>query len=218
MADGGGPRPAGLAACPVCGQLLFGRGRCPNRWCRRPDRAFSVAFAAGRYDGALRGAIVRYKYRRELWWADVFARMVARYLQEHATWFEDFDLIVPVPSYVGAGGRRTWDPVGRIAVALQRLVNPGWEVAPGAVVKWSETPAMQGRDWPSRQAIAVGPLRQSLVVPEPSTVARARILVFDDVLTDGSTLREVARTLRAAGAREVAGLVLARPPWSPRSP
>jgi predicted amidophosphoribosyltransferase len=168
------------------------------------------------YDGALRGAIVRYKYRQELWWADVFARMVARYLEANTTWFEEFDLIVPVPSYLGPGGRRGWDPVGRIAARLQALVGPLWEVAPSAVVKWAETPAMQGRDWPTRQAVAAGPLRQSLVVPEPSVVAGARILVFDDVLTDGSTLREVARRLRAAGAREVAGLALARPPWSPR--
>ncbi len=205
-------------ACPVCGQQLPGGGPCPNRWCGRADRAFSVAFTVGRYDGALRGAIVRYKYRQELGWADVFARMAARYLEDHATWFEEFDLIVPVPSYVGPGGRRPWDPVGRIASRLQALVDPLWVVAPTAIVKWAETPAMQGRDWPTRQCIAAGPLRQSLVVPEPAIVAGARILVFDDVLTDGSTLREVARTLRAAGAREAAGLVLARPPWSPRSP
>jgi predicted amidophosphoribosyltransferase len=49
-------------------------------------------------------------------------------------------------------------------------------------------------------------------------VAGARILVLDDVLTEGSTLREVARALRHAGAREVAGLVLARPAWRDRSP
>ena len=47
----------------------------------------------------------------------------------------------------------------------------------------------------------------------PTSPASARILVIDDVLTEGSTLREVARALRGAGAREVAGLVLARPAW-----
>jgi predicted amidophosphoribosyltransferase len=49
-------------------------------------------------------------------------------------------------------------------------------------------------------------------------VAGARVLVLDDVLTDGSTLREVARVLRRAGAREVAGLILARPAWRERPP
>ena len=86
-----------------------------------------------------------------------------------------------------------------------------------AVVKAAETPAMQGRTWSARQAIAAGPLRRSLVVPAPAGVAGARILVFDDVLTEGSTLREVARVLRAAGAREAAGLVLSRPRWAARA-
>lgn len=72
---------------------------------------------------------------------------------------------------------------------------------------------MQGRPWTDRQAIASGPLRRSLVVTAPAAVAGARVLVLDDVLTEGSTLREVARALRGAGAREVAGLVLARPAW-----
>jgi predicted amidophosphoribosyltransferase len=39
--------------------------------------------------------------------------------------------------------------------------------------------------------------------------------VFDDVFTEGSTLREVARALLMAGAEEVAGVVLARQPWTP---
>jgi predicted amidophosphoribosyltransferase len=72
---------------------------------------------------------------------------------------------------------------------------------------------MQGRPSEARRAIASGKLRQALYVPSPGFVAGARILVIDDVLTEGSTLREVARVLRRAGALEVAGLVLARPPW-----
>ena len=69
-----------------------------------------------------------------------------------------------------------------------------------------------------RQAIACGPLRRALCVAAPGAVAGARVLVLDDVLTDGSTLREVGRVLRRAGAREVAGLILARPAWRERPP
>ncbi len=38
-------------------------------------------------------------------------------------------------------------------------------------------------------------------------------MVVDDVFTEGSSLQEVARLLRHAGAEEVAGLVLGRPEW-----
>ena len=66
-----------------------------------------------------------------------------------------------------------------------------------------------------RRAVAEGSLRRALRVVAPRQVAGARILVVDDVFTEGSTLREVARTLLMVGAEEVAGLVLARQPWTP---
>jgi predicted amidophosphoribosyltransferase len=172
-----------------------------------------VVFAVGVHDGALRHGVVRYKYRGELWWSEVFARLFANHLESHSTWFEEFDLLVPMPSYMGPSARRTWDPIGEIAARLRPLVEPLWEVAPGVITKKCETPRMQGQPWTDRQVIASGPLRRSLAVPVPALVAGARILVLDDVLTEGSTLREVARALRQAGAREVAGLVLARPAW-----
>jgi predicted amidophosphoribosyltransferase len=172
-----------------------------------------VVFTVGVHEGALRRAILRYKYGGEMWWADVFARLISDHLRLHATWFEDFDLVIPVPAYSGPGARRKWDPVGAVAARLRVLVAPLWEIEAGAVAKRVETPAMQGRTWTDRQEIATGPLRRSLVVPVPRRVAGARILVLDDVLTEGGTLREMAHVLRRAGAREVAGLVLARPVW-----
>jgi predicted amidophosphoribosyltransferase len=205
-----------LPGCAVCGQALAGFGRCPNGWCHRRDRGFSVAFAVGVHERALRYAVLRYKYRREMWWADIFARLFADHLYRHSTWFEEFDLLVPTPSYLGLSARRNWDPVGEIALRLRGLVHPLWEMALGVVSKERETPPMQGHSAAVRQLIASGPLRRSLHVTEPRRVAGARILVLDDVLTDGSTLREMARALRRSGAREVAGLVLARPAWRDR--
>jgi predicted amidophosphoribosyltransferase len=54
------------------------------------------------------------------------------------------------------------------------------------------------------------------VVPDPARVAGERVLVFDDVYTEGLTILEVARALRLAGAAEVSQIVLARQPWGRR--
>jgi predicted amidophosphoribosyltransferase len=199
--------------CPVCGQLLD--GGCPNRWCRRSDRAFSVAFSVGVHKGELRRAITRYKYRGETGLAAMFAKMVAGFVTRNATWFEEFDLITAVPGFLGPGARRGWDPVGSILGRLEPLLQPGWRFEPRAVVKRAEVPGMAGRSWAGRQALARGPLRRSLSVPDPSVVAGCQVLVLDDVFTEGSTLQEVARALRRAGASDVAGLVVARPAWIP---
>jgi len=208
---------ARLRACPVCGMALIEGSRCPNRWCRRSDRWFSVVFCTGVHAGALRHAVLRYKYKRELWLSSVFARNIARYLADHEPWFEEFDLITCVPSYGGPGARRDWDPVGRILADLGPLVGPGWRVAAGVVTKTAETLPMQGLGSGARRSLAAGDLRDCLAVDEPLLVQGSRVLVLDDVLTDGCTLSEVARALRRAGALEVAGLVLARLPWVDRS-
>jgi predicted amidophosphoribosyltransferase len=139
--------------------------------------------------------------------------MIAAYLEEHATWFEEFGTVTAVPAFTGQGAARDWDPTGLILIRLAGYLTPGWHVAPRLLVKMKPTPPMQGRSWLERQAIAGGPLREALTVRDRGAVAGERVLVVDDVLTEGSTMREVARCLLGAGAVEVAGLVLARPGW-----
>jgi predicted amidophosphoribosyltransferase len=55
-------------------------------------------------------------------------------------------------------------------------------------------------------------MRAALRIPRPAHVSGREILVYDDVFTDGFTLREVARALRRAGAATVCGVTLTRQP------
>lgn len=207
------PAPAGARRCAACGQLVIGARPCPTRWCGCIDRGWSVVHPIGVHAGGLRRAIVNYKYRGQHWWAGVFARLVAGYLDVHAPWFDDFDLVIPVPSYAGAGARRDWDPVGTVAAELAALAGALWVVRGDVLTKRAETPAMTGRGASVRRLLAETDVKRSLRVEDATAVAGARVLVLDDVFAEGSTLRSAALTLRAAGAVEVAGLVLARPPW-----
>jgi predicted amidophosphoribosyltransferase len=146
-------------------------------------------------------------------WADVFARLIVGYLDDHMPWFDEFDVLTGMPAFTGAAAHRRWDHVGVMAHAAAQLAEPRWEFQLGLVVKTAETAPMAGLGLQRRRACAEGPLRRALAVPDPALVAGRRILVVDDVFTEGSTLREVARALVLAGATEVAGLVLARQPW-----
>jgi predicted amidophosphoribosyltransferase len=202
----------GPVRCASCGQRRPG-GPCPNRWCQRADRGWSVVHGVGCYHGDLRHAVMAYKYRHQLERGIELAALLARHVRDHPTWFEEYDLITPVPSYLGPGRRRSWDPVGRLAQELGLQLGRHWEVHSGLVVKLAETPPMSGRSRWERSRIAEGPLRRALR-PGVTDLSGARVLVVDDVFTEGSTLREVARVLRGIGAEEVAGLVVARPEWA----
>lgn len=206
------PRPARLPppACAACGQETF-RSRCTNAWCRRADREWSVVYSVGTYEGELRRAIVGYKYYGQRRRAQALSRLLAGYLDEHPTWFEEYDVLTPMPAYTGPGARRSWDPVGGVVSELARLVGDAFAVRSDLVEKTGETEPMRGLPQRQRARAAECVLRRVLR-PGPFDVTGARIVVVDDVFTEGSTLRDVARVLRRAGADEVAGLTLARPP------
>lgn len=177
-----------------------------------------MVFSVGAYQGSLRRAIARYKFRAQRHLAPVFAGMVAAFLAAHEGWFEEFSVITAVPTYTGPGARRDWDPAGSVLAELPGRLGPDWAVEPGLVIKVQETPPMTGLGWSDRQKVARRQLRRSLAVAPGVDLRGAQVLVFDDVLTEGSTLHEVAMTLHRAGASDVTGLVLARAGWSPEPP
>lgn len=196
--------------CPTCDLEVDERG-CVNFWCRREDRGFDVVWAVGPHEGELRRAIAALKYRGRRDRADWLARALAGYLVDHAGAFEDVDLIVGTPGVRTAN--RPIDHVHAVLVALDGLIGGQWRTDSAQPVLAKLAPTRSMVDLPSAEARrlwAAGELRAALVVRDPDRVTGRRLLVVDDVFTDGSTLREVALVLRNAGAIGVSGLVLAR--------
>jgi predicted amidophosphoribosyltransferase len=111
--------------------------------------------------------------------------------------------------YVGPRARRLWDHLRLISDAAHDA-GPAWPFVPDVITKSGPTGQFLGRGVETRQAIAEHSLRKALAVPDPERIAGRRVLVVDDVLSEGFSLREMARVLLEAGAAEVAGLVFAR--------
>jgi predicted amidophosphoribosyltransferase len=138
-----------------------------------------------------------------------------RHLVEH------FDLITASPTFVGRSGRE-FDHTRSMLVEAARHVpcGRGWpfDTSPvPTIVKTRPTPRLAWLDHRERRRVAEEQLRPALDVPDRSRTTGRRILVVDDVFTDGRTLDEVARALRLqGGAREVCGITLCRQPWRDR--
>jgi predicted amidophosphoribosyltransferase len=150
-------------------------------------------------------------------WARSFGGLLHGFLVRHATWFEEYGVICPVPAFAGVGARRPWGHMELVCAELGRVAGAEWPVEP-LVVKRAETEPMSAKAQPVRHHIAERSLAQAIVVPAAVDVAGLRVLVVDDVCASGGTLLAVATALRSAGAAEVAGLVLARASWSREPP
>lgn len=200
-------------ACPVCEQRLQAGETCGNPLCGWEDRFFSRVWAISMRTGEMRSAITRYKYQERWGWAIIFGRILVGFLDEHAPTFRPYDLIIPSPSFVGVGAERSFDHTRRIVEAAQVEEPIAWPFAYGVIVKTQPTERLVDKNWQERKEIAEIQIRASLSVPDASRIEAKRVLVVDDVFTEGFTIREAARSLVGAGASEVSEIVLAREPW-----
>jgi ComF family protein len=119
--------------------------------------------------------------------------------REAAQPFETPLVIVPIPGSRRAYRRRGYDPVrllaARAGVGSTRVFAPA-------------------RPHAAQKTLGVAERERNLrgVFRVRRTVAGRRILLVDDVVTTGATLREAARVLREAGAEVVAAAVVASTP------
>jgi predicted amidophosphoribosyltransferase len=171
--------------------------------------------AAGEYAGALRSLVVQHKEHRTLRLATPLGRLLAVSVREALAAIPCGPaeaarplLLVPVPSHPAVVRARGHDPLlrlTRVAAGVLRSEGVATEVRP--VLRVRARPADQaGLDARDRAANVRGrfgtrPLRG---VP-PGAV----VLLVDDVITTGATLREAQRALEYAGLPPAGAAVVA---------
>lgn len=204
-----GTVPVADQGCPVCGQNLVNGGSCTNTVCNFDDPYFSGIYTVSGHADEMWDAISRFKYDEDRGWARILGRILVGFLEERRADLEGYDYITPGAIYVGPRANRLWDHL-RLILDEARTEGPTWPFGPSLISKAAPTGQFLGKSPRERGEIAEGQLRDALSVSEPDLVAGRRVLVFDDVYSEGFSMREMARALVRAGAAEVSGLVLAR--------
>lgn len=192
-------------ACVACDRALdapFAGPVC--HWCWEDARR-----AAGRYDGSLPRIIHAFKYdgRRSL------ALPLGTMLRERSERvLQDSACVVPVPLFPWRRLRRGFNQAADLARHLERpVIHALWRVRP--------TPPQAGLTAATRRRNVRGAFRLS-----PLLSRRVRhefihgrvVVLIDDVMTTGATLRACAEVLEGAGASAVRLLTLARAPLHQR--
>ncbi|MFO0774319.1 MAG: ComF family protein [Nitrospiraceae bacterium] len=192
--------------CPRCGAPFVSpvalthspRHQCGR--CRTDTPSFERAWAPFVFDGAIREAIHRFKYRKTLALGNVLGRLLAERLPQSLT----ADVVIPVPLAPSRLREREFNQALFLALAVgERLGCP----VDDAALERSEGGAPQ--TGLSRRA-RLRNLRRRFRVVDTNALRGKRILLVDDVFTTGTTANECAKGLRKAGSGQVSVVTLAR--------
>jgi predicted amidophosphoribosyltransferase len=182
----------------LCRTCRFALAR-PAGMPRTGDVIAAVPFA-----GRARDVLLGFKYgnRRQL--AHHLAGLLVNRLVAEGLTPDDFDVVTWAPTSVGRRHRRGFD---QAEVVARRVAAQLGLPCRRLLERHDSSGPQTGRDRADRLH---GPVFRA----SPSA-ARRRVLLIDDVVTTGSTLRSADAALRAAGARSVQRAAVATTPALP---
>jgi ComF family protein len=204
----GAVEPLGAALCILCGASLDTADE--NQRCHRcgiAPPAFDSARAITRYrSGADGSSTIAALLRRHKYGLDQsLGRALAEYLDAAPPLDAGgYDVVIPVPLHRARLRWRGFNQAALLGAALARRLDCALDVA--TLARVHPTPPQTARDHAQRARN----VRNAFAVRRPARVAGRRVLLVDDVMTTGATVDECARVLRAAGARRIDVLTLAR--------
>ena len=193
---------AGRVLCPACAQSLPADARLA--WPDPVPEGLAPPWAAGEYAGPLRALVIGHKERRLLGLRDPLAGLLAQSVCAALAGVSPGPVVlVPVPSRPGMARRRGHDPTGRVTTRAARLLRhagadvvalPLLRTRPGSVDQAGlgaverATNLAGSMHCPTEQVRRLAARR-----------THAHLVVCDDVVTTGVTLREAQRALEAVG-------------------
>lgn len=175
------------------------------------------SYSGGEYDGALRALVLAHKERRVLALGrplgQVLRAAVGTALAEAGIGPGQPLVLVPVPSRPAAVRQRGHDPTrSTVRHAADALGSDGWpastagllRVRPGVVDQAGLDARGRSANLAGSMAVDAAALRR-LARSRP----RAHVVLCDDVLTTGATLREAQRALESVGLVALAAATVA---------
>jgi ComF family protein len=167
--------------------------------CRRGDHAFDFARSLFLFNDPMRGIIHHLKYSARVSLAKPLGPPLRDCL---ATEGFDAKIVVPVPLHRSRARQRGFNQAELLARQL------GLHMDLRLLKRRKNTPSQTGLSRSQRTLNLSAAFEVRGVPPET-------VLVIDDVYTTGSTLHEIAKTLKRAGASKVEVLTVARVPLQP---
>lgn len=152
---------------------------------------------ASYYDGPVKELILRLKFSRNRSAAEVGAKLILMRVDRHKM---IFDVVTSVPVSASRYRERGYNQSELVARVVARKLGLPYQSLLGR----HNGEHQLGKDRKTR----IEQVKDVFYVQK--SVLRARVLIIDDVVTTGATLDSCARILKASGAKNIWGAVIAK--------
>ena len=203
-----------LQHCPQCALISFNSQLCGH--CLKSPPDFDITKALFTYNFPLDGLLQRYKYGSMLSLGKSFARlmtdnMLRNYHQNKHLKNSTIDLIIPMPMHPKRLQVRGFNQALEISKLISKQLNIPLDYS--TLIRNKFTPpqtslSLKDRVKSIRGVFSIKELQENQLQMLPLT--GLRVALFDDVMTTGASLNELAKTVKKAGASHVECWVLAR--------
>ena len=181
--------------CPQCGEQTTHGERCGA--CLKDPPAFARTTAIFSYEFPVDRIIHAFKYGHQLAIADWAAEILARQPS-----VQKYDLLIPLPLHTDRLCQRGFNQSAEIARRLSKML--GLPLDSSSLIRSRATTPQAELALKERSRNVRGAFECQ------RDLSGQRILLIDDVMTTGATLREAARILKLHGAAHIDIAVIAR--------
>ncbi|ABR46948.1 phosphoribosyltransferase [Alkaliphilus metalliredigens QYMF] len=188
--------------CHQCGKILSmteAVGLCQA--CESKPPSFERAIAVFQYQGHIKRLIFRFKYEHEPYLSRIMGQMLADSYEKEAL---EVGLIIPVPLHYKRQKQRGFNQAELLAKYMSQQVKQPYD--PDVLIRSQETIIMHHLTRQQREEN----VKQAFMVKNPGLIVNQKLLLIDDIVTTGATLKACSRVLLEAGAQSVTALTLAR--------
>jgi len=196
----------GPNCCRKCGHPLYEENAGSRMLCAgclgRRRSFYRLSRSAVVYDENSKNLILGFKFLDKTENADLLAVMLK--VAGKDIFAAGVDVLIPVPLHYTRLIKRRYNQSSLMADRLGKLV--GLPVDSFSLVKHKRTRPQT--EFSGRERVIN--VKNAFSVKYPERIRGKRVVLIDDVMTTGSTLKESARVLRKAGAKSVDVLTVAR--------
>lgn len=167
--------------------------------------AFQQTFFAYDYNGPVAKLIQRFKFNEALILNQLLTDMVTSRLRAH-----DFplpDALIPVPLHPARLKQRGFNQSYELAKSVGKALNI--PVHQALLIRTRNTPNQSGLDRKTRENNVKGAFRFQ-ASQDKTCLSGKHLAIIDDVITTGSTTREVAKVLKRSGVSRISVIAVAK--------